>query len=124
MEIIGIVIYLFVLLVNTPVGCGVFIALVLLAMWLMVRRRSRRVKWATLGILVATGIYYVFCNDLSGPDQWLTADSPINWPKWWYYNWRLWWIGQIGQMTAWRAGMIVAAMLIVIKLYHFIRKYV
>ena len=123
MEIIGIVIYLFVLLVNTPVGCGVFIALVLLAMWLMVRRQSATVKWAALGILVATGIYCVFCNDLYGPNLWMTCDRPIDWPAMWHDNWRLWWLGQVGLMTTWRAGMIVAAMMIIIKLYRLSQKY-
>jgi hypothetical protein len=111
------------LILGSP-WCFAVIALLLGLMWLMVRRQSATVKWAALGILVATGIYCVFCNDLSGPERWLTHDSPINWPKMWHNNWRLWWIGQVGQMSAWRTGMIVAAMLIIIKLYRLSQKYI
>ena len=92
-------------------------------MWLMVRRQSATVKWAALGILVATGVYYVFCNDLYGPNLWMTCDRPIDWPAMWHDNWRLWWLGQVGLMTTWRAGMIIAAMMIIIKLYRLSQKY-
>jgi hypothetical protein len=123
MEIIGFILYLLFWIAGSPY-CVVLIVLLLGLTWLMVRRRSGRIKWAALGIVVATGVYCVFCNDLSGPEMWMICDSPINWPKFWHYNWRLWWIGQIGLMTAWRAGMIVAAMMIIIKLYHLIQKYI
>lgn len=123
MEIIGFILYLLFLIAGSP-WCIVLIVLLLGLTWLMVRRKSAKIKWVALGIIMVTGVYCVFFNDLSGPDQWLTADSPINWPKMWHNNWRLWWIGQVGQMTAWRAGMIVAIMLIMIRLYRFIRKYI
>lgn len=123
MAIIGIILYLLLLIAGSPY-CVVLIVLLLGLTWLMVRRQSARIKWAALGIVVLTGVYCVFFNDLSGPDTWMTHDSPINWPKMWHNNWRLWWIGQVGLMTAWRAGMIVAIMLIVIKLYRFIQKYI
>lgn len=123
MYIIGFILYLLFWIASSPY-CVVLIVLLLGLTWLMVRRRSARIKWAALGIVVATGVYCVFFNDLSGPEMWMICDSPINWPNMWHNNWRLWWIGQVGLMTAWRAGMIVAVMLIVIKLYRFIQKYI
>lgn len=123
MEIIGFILYLLLLIAGSPY-CVVLIMLLLGLTWLMVRRKSAKIKWVALGIVVLTGVYCVFFNDLSGPDTWMTHDSPINWPKMWHNNWRLWWIGQVGLMTAWRAGMIVAVMLIVIRLYRFILKYI
>lgn len=121
MYIIGFILYLLFWIASSPY-CVVLIVLLLGLTWLMVRRRSARIKWAALGIVVGTGVYCVFFNDLSGPEMWMICDSPINWPKMWHNNWRLWWIGQVGLMTAWRAGMIVAALLVVISGFNKLQK--
>ena len=121
MEIIGFVLYLLFWIAGSPY-CVVLIVLLLGLTWLMVKRWSARIKWAALGIVVATGAYCALFNDLSGPDLWMICDSPINWPKFWNYNYRLWWIGQVGLMTAWRAGMIVAGLLIVISGFNKLQK--
>lgn len=123
MEIIGFILYLLFWIAGSPY-CVVLIVLLLGLTWLMVRRKSAKIKWVALGIIMVTGVYCVFFNDLSGPDCWMTHDSPINWPKFWHYNYRLWWIGQVGLITAWRAGMIVAVLSVVIRLYRFIQKYI
>ena len=123
MAIIGIFLYIIILILGSP-WCFAVIALLLGLMWLMVRRQSATVKWFALGILVATGVYSVFCNALYGPNLWMKCDRLIDWPAMWYNNWRLWWLGQVGLMTTWRAGMIIAAMMIIIKLYRLSQKYI
>lgn len=103
-------------IVAMPLHVMITIMVVVLVLYLLLRREHWLLWVSTILLFMVTGIHYVFNNDLPGPMMWSIADRPIDTPSQWFNNYRFFWWGVIINKTFQLAGLISFCIIAIFKL--------
>ena len=103
-------------IVAMPLHVMITIMVVVLVLYLLLRREHWLLWVSTILLFMVTGIHYVFNNDLPGPMMWSIADRPIDTPSQWFDNYRFFWWGVIINKTFQFAGLVSFCVIAIFKL--------
>ena len=103
-------------IVAMPLHVIITVMIVLLILYLLLRKEHWLLWICTILLFMVTEIYYVFNNDLPGPMMWSIADRPIDAPSQWFNNYRFLWWGVIINKTFQFAGLISFGIIAIFKL--------
>ena len=87
---------------------------------LLLRKTLIWVKDVELVLLVISGIYLLFYNDIIGPMAFQIRDRPIDMPAQFYHSWRYFWVVAYLYEVSWTWGFLAVPFLLG---YKIIRKW-
>ena len=68
-------------------------------------------------VYVAFGIYYLFYNNIIGPDTFLIMDRPVDIPAQWYYCYRFFWAGIYLDSVLWFSSFLSSIIIFIYIIY-------
>lgn len=102
--------------ITHPINLLITTMIVTLTIYSLLKKEHWTFWVCTILIFTATGLYFIFNNELPGETTWRISDRPINVPGEWLYNYRFFWWGVIINQTFQYAGIISFCFLFTIKL--------
>ena len=68
-------------------------------------------------VYVAFGIYFLFYNNIIGPDTFLIMDRPVDIPAQWYYCYRFFWAGIYLDSVLWFSSFLSSIIIFIYIIY-------
>ena len=103
-----------------PMNLLITVMVVTLTLYRLLNNEHWLLWGGTLMLFAVTGLFLIFNNELPGPMMWSIADNPIDIPKQWFNNYRLFWWGIIINRTFQYAGCIVFCFLTIFKFIKYL----
>lgn len=103
-----IVVYLFLVMISVfyaPTSLFLRMLPPIVVVALLSKGKPMWVKSIVAGVLVLTGVYTLFYNDILGPMGFMISDSIIDIPAQFYHSWRYYWVVCYLYEMFWRWGI-------------------
>lgn len=104
-----IVVYLFLVMISifhVPMSLLLRMLPPIVVVVLLLKGKPIWVKSVVVGLLLLTGVYTLFYNDILGPMGFMIRDRPIDMPAQFYHSWRYYWVVCYLYETLWRWGVL------------------
>ena len=104
-----IVVYLFLVMISIfHVPMSLFLRMLppIVVVVLLSKGKPIWVKSVVAGVLVLTGVYTLFYNDILGPMGFMIRDRPVDMPAQFYHSWRYYWVVCYLYEKLWRWGVL------------------
>ena len=106
---IVILVYIFLFLISifhVPMSLYLRMLPPIVAVVLLSKGKPIWVKSVVAGVLVLTGVYTLFYNDILGPMDFMIRDRPVDMPAQFYHSWRYYWVVCYLYETLWKWGVL------------------